>query len=177
MPEKVYIKKRYHTDIWNINQNLQTIINPYFEKKNIKINKIEQANGPLSSTANDEDSQDWILDIEELKDLIKWIEKEILKATEFFYKREYKYIYTGRIFMNKMNKNSSAKWHHHTVNGLIGIFYLNAPKNSAKLLTKNEDIIVETGDLIIHKPNLKHAVSEHLIEEPRISLIYEAIFE
>ena len=76
-----------------------------------------------------------------------------------------------------MQFDSSVKWHRHVFDGIVGIFYLNVPENGAKFLTEETEILVKTGDLLIHRSDLKHAVSRHTVEEPRVSLIYEGIFE
>ena len=177
MKEDTIILKKYDKDVWNTNEDFRKEFNLYFNKEEIKNRTITQAKGFLSSTASDHISEDWILNSKYLKPIINWIEKEILESTKYFLNIEYKNIYPSRIFINKMYKNSSADWHSHTVSGLVGVFYLNAPENSGELLTKNKKIRVKTGDLIIHQPELKHAVSKHLIEEPRISLVYEACFD
>jgi len=106
-------------------------------------------------------------------------------------------------WMNIMYENSFGNCHtHHDINELdtkrkiVAIFYLQAPSNSAKLLaiknTKDyssmgvspftiadDEIIpidVNTGDLIIHKTDMPHAISKHNNIEPRICLVMEFSF-
>jgi hypothetical protein len=79
------------------------------------------------------------------------------------------------------------------VQKVVVIFYLQAPKDSASLLVikntrdystmgvspftipQNEiySVPVTTGDLIIHKVDLPHAIDKHLNTEPRLCLVME----
>lgn len=103
-------------------------------------------------------------------------------------------------WMNVMHKGSFGNCHTHDDDSeldsnqkVVAIFYLSAPKNSSDLLVlKNtrkycergispfsipiEEIFpikVNTGDLIIHKVDLPHAVGRHEDEEPRLCLVME----
>jgi hypothetical protein len=74
-----------------------------------------------------------------------------------------------------MYLGSKVGWHSHGEEVLVGIFYLNAPENSSKLITPKQEITVTNGKLLIHEGNLAHCVSEHLSEEPRTILVFEVV--
>ena len=169
--EKIIIKK-YHEDIWKNNKNIQKIFNDYFDQEEIKrIDQSFQSTGMALSTVGLNNS--WILNNDDLGPLIQWIDQEIHNAAEEFFQKQYKNIYWSRVWSNKMYKNSSVKWHVHGGADLVAVFYLNVPDNGAKLITKNSEFVTQTGDLVIHEGFLEHSVSEHLVEEPRIVIIFE----
>jgi len=107
-----------------------------------------------------------------------------------FYKSiESKKIFYTRIWSNKIYKNCSGKCHSHggDIDG-TGIFYYNAPIDSSKLIVlRNKidglvledhknisyNIVVQTGDLIIHEKNVPHAISKHLSDDPRICFVFD----
>lgn len=103
-------------------------------------------------------------------------------------------------WMNVMYKGSFGNCHTHdddsepdTANKIVAIFYLQAPANSSNLLavkktidyskmgvspftiSKEEifSIPITTGDLILHKVDLPHAMSEHLNDIPRLVVVME----
>lgn len=105
-------------------------------------------------------------------------------------------------WMNIMTKGSFVNCHTHHDDGeedaprkLVAILYLQAPENSAKLVVIDDvkdytgefrgvppseipkeecfEIPVTTGDLLVHKVAVPHAVSEHLNDEPRLCLVME----
>jgi hypothetical protein len=107
-----------------------------------------------------------------------------------FYNDPDKQIVYPRIWVNKMFKNCSGICHTHQTPGIDGVcvFYYNVPENGSKfiVLKKNingevtEDhkdishyIQVKTGDALIHKNTVPHAVSEHMNDDPRICFVFE----
>jgi hypothetical protein len=97
-----------------------------------------------------------------------------------------------RGWANVMNKGSTTVSHTHQAQSdpyIVCIFYLEATKNSAQLVIINDDkenlecvdfpieklyyIPVHTGMLICHLNNVNHAVSEHLSDTRRISIMLE----
>jgi hypothetical protein len=103
-------------------------------------------------------------------------------------------------WMNVMYKGSFGNCHTHddesepdTTRKLVAIFYLQSPENSSDLLVvkKTKDyssmgvspftipedeiypIKVKTGDLIIHKVDLPHAMSKHMNDIPRLVVVME----
>jgi len=98
-------------------------------------------------------------------------------------------------WMNRMYRGARGRIHNHAGNEALGpnptciaIFYQNNPENGSKLILMRtgkfgdythtypeEDKIYvtpETGDLVIHDPELWHAISEHNSDEPRICFVY-----
>lgn len=64
---------------------------------------------------------------------------------------------------------------HNNLEGLVGIFYFNAPENSAKLIVDDTLIVPKNAMLVIHDDKIMHRVTKHMSEEPRIVLIVEAV--
>jgi hypothetical protein len=131
--------------------------------------------------------------------LLVWIKQKVLQiAPEFGFDSHSAELTIN--WMNIMYKNSFGNCHTHddendpdTVQKVVVIFYLQAPKDSASLLVikktrdystmgvspftipQNEiySVPVTTGDLIIHKVDLPHAIDKHLSTEPRLCLVME----
>lgn len=99
----------------------------------------------------------------------------------------------ARGWANKMYKGCKGRSHAHISScDAVVIYYLNAPEDSANLYftdvkiwglleenipEKNKKrIITRTGTIVIHRPDLFHAISEHLSDEPRIVIILEIEF-
>ncbi len=119
--------------------------------------------------------------------LLNHISQIILK--EFYNNTKNSKILYTRMWMNKIYKNCSGKCHtHEGDNDGTAIFYFNVPDNGSKLIIlknkidsdvteKHKDIShyvdVKTGDLILHRKNVPHAVSEHMSDDPRICFIFD----
>jgi hypothetical protein len=73
-----------------------------------------------------------------------------------------------------MFKGSSVEPHTHSFNGFVAVYYLHIPEHSGQLVINGEQLYCKTQDLVIHHSDVIHSVSEHLSDEPRISLIFEA---
>lgn len=165
---------KYKEDVWNTNEKVRNYINNYFESEVVKnIEKSPEANGVALSTAGLPGN--WILESDELKPLVSWIVDEIKKAYVDFYNQEVDDINFVRVWSNKMYENSSGAWHTHYSADVVGIFYLNVPDNGAYLITETENIMTTNGDLVMHKGDLPHSVSEHKSDEPRIVLVFDTI--
>lgn len=99
-----------------------------------------------------------------------------------------KVIYS-RVWANKVYKGCSGKCHAHggDIDG-TAIFYYISPPNGSNLivlkekieglvLDKHKDIShhieVVTGDLIIHKKDVYHAISRHLSDDSRICFVFD----
>jgi hypothetical protein len=76
-----------------------------------------------------------------------------------------------------MLKGSWVEPHTHVFNGFVAVYYLYVPENSGQLVINGKGLSCKTQDLVIHHSDVIHSVSEHLSDEPRISLIFEAILE
>lgn len=141
-------------------------------------------------------------DIPETEIFLNWIKEQIkLAATNLGFENVQPPKLTID-WMNLMTKGSVGTSHSHhddseldTFRKLVAIFYLQAPENSAKLVVidnlkdytnefrgispsdipKEElfHIGVISGDLVIHKVAVPHAVSEHLSDTPRICVVME----
>jgi hypothetical protein len=139
-------------------------------------------------------------DFEESDKLLNWIKEKLIQVAPDLGFTKVKSIDLTIDWMNIMYKNSFGNCHTHddvaeqdTKEKIVAIFYLQAPENSAKFLvvknnkdyssmgvspfTLSEDEIlpieVKTGDLIIHKVDLPHAVDVHMLDEPRLCLVME----
>jgi hypothetical protein len=172
-----YIQK-YNDDIWNKNPALREYINRNLSDATVlERNKVKQASGNILSTVDLINFDErWLLVSPELQPVIAWVKTQMKKVADAEDYMHNKKIQWRRIWVNKMLNNSSVIPHVHDFDGLVGVYYLYMPKNSAQLKIKDQQLKCQTGDLVIHKSNIIHSVSEHLAEEPRISIIFEAIF-
>ena len=75
---------------------------------------------------------------------------------------------------------------------IVGIFYVDNPENGSQLVFVDKDFIgalpsdipesnkqyinTNSGDLIMHGPHVRHAVSEHKNSKPRICFVYHFNF-
>lgn len=87
-------------------------------------------------------------------------------------KKEYTIV---RTWANKMFYGSSGDLHYHDFSlDKVIIFYYCAEKNAAKFIIPSvEELVVKTGDMIVHTPHMPHAVGVHESDIPRISIMFE----
>lgn len=133
------------------------------------------------------------IDFDGAEKLKLWLIKCVPVALELL--SDYKYdrpITIHRNWVNKKYFNSSIIPHHHgkMKNFFVAVFYINYPKDSGKLFfTKHRDetkhniedyddedvhVVNESeGELIVHKGDMIHGVTEHLNKNPRLSMIFE----
>jgi hypothetical protein len=131
--------------------------------------------------------------------LLNWVKEKAIEVAPFL-GFNCKTIDLTIDWMNVMYKGSFGNCHTHddesepdTAKKVVAIFYLQAPENSSNLLVvkKTKDyssmgvspftipedeiypITVKTGDLILHKVDLPHAMSEHKNFDPRIVVVME----
>lgn len=136
--------------------------------------------------------------------LLEWIVEKVHSVAEHF---DLDSIYKPQLtidWMNVMYKGSFGNCHTHdddsdpnSLKKVVAVFYLHAPDNSADLLIlkntrrycemgidprsiPNEEIFpvsVKTGDLVIHKVDLPHAVGEHKSDDHRLCLVMEFLLK
>jgi hypothetical protein len=99
-----------------------------------------------------------------------------------------------RSWMNRLLEGSQGRCHNHYNTQLgspdiVAIFYIDNPENGSQLVIIDKDytgilpsdipesnkqyIPTISGDLIMHGPNIWHAVSEHKNSKPRICFVYQ----
>jgi hypothetical protein len=132
--------------------------------------------------------------------LLEWVTKKVVESAPHLGFTTPTSAFLTIDWMNVMYKGSFGNCHTHsdinepdTRNKVVAIFYLSAPKDSADLLVLENTrqycergispfsvpqdemaaVSVSTGDLIVHKVDLPHAVSEHLSNDPRLCLVME----
>ncbi len=122
--------------------------------------------------------------------LYEWVTQKILESSDNFGITDPSKISFGRTWANIMFQGCEGTCHSHPLNiDGVAIFYANVPANGSELVfikngidgtyisNYNDTEIMRqrviSGDLLIHKPNLPHAVSKHYSQEPRICFIYE----
>jgi len=133
------------------------------------------------------------MDFDGADELKLWLTKRVPKALELL--SDYNYDRRITVYRNWINKkylNSCIIPHNHgsQKDFFVGVFYINYPKDSGKLFfTKHYDetkhhiedyddedvhVVNETeGEFIIHRGDMVHGVTEHLNEDPRLSMIFE----
>jgi hypothetical protein len=120
--------------------------------------------------------------------LMEWINQEILKTNQFA-----KDIQFTKSWCNKMYKGSEGLFHNHFYHEIkpdfVAIFYIQAEGDCANLVfyqdaklhshyydydeNKMVKICSKSGMLVVHSPEIPHAVTEHKSDIPRICLVFE----
>lgn len=185
------IRSKVPKKLYN-NPRLEESIHETFEKlENIDICKdTKESIGKVTTTVGLKNTNFFISNLNDIKPLIDYISKIVLKNFfgEKFHKNNVTII---SMWMNKLFYNSSVRCHTHRKNehkSAVAIFYFKVPKNGSKLIILKEDIgdkivteehknishyiELESGDLIIHSPDIPHAVSTHESKESRICLVF-----
>jgi hypothetical protein len=171
-------------DSKSLNEDIDDLFNTEFIKTIGSISPEQRGIGYSTCHLENNSSVTNLTDISLLIDYITGI------IVENFYQNPNQQIFYPRIWINKIFKHCSGTCHIHSdsdVDGVV-IFYYSSPKNSSKLIVLKDNIEgevreehfnishfidVSTGDLLIHKNDVPHAVSEHLNDEPRICFIFE----
>ena len=171
------------------NAELQNSINHIFDLKEIRSNIDSSQQGRAYTTCHLWE-QFPLPRIKGLENLSEWVAQQLLESAEVFGVPTAKRIGFGRTWVNIMFDQSEGLCHQHplTLDG-VAIFYANMPNGGGDLVfikngtegslikdSNNEHCFyqtVNTGDLVIHKPNMPHAVSKSHNQEPRICFIYE----
>jgi hypothetical protein len=129
--------------------------------------------------------------------LIQWIKSSCVCALSA-YNITANDVKITRSWMNRMNQGSQGRCHVHTGKDILGltespdlvaIFYVNNPENGSKLVIVKDGvagtlpsdipesnkiyITPNSGDLVIHRPEVYHAVSEHCNSDPRICFVFQ----
>lgn len=132
--------------------------------------------------------------------LLNWFKEKVIEVGPHLGFTNFKSVDLTIDWMNVMYRNAYGNCHTHdddseldSIKKIVAVFYLKAPNNSAKLLgiknirdysargidpfTLPQDEIVEievqTGDLLLHRVEMPHAVGRHLTDEPRLCLVME----
>jgi hypothetical protein len=171
------------------NRELKNSINYIFGLKEINSNVDSSQQGCAYTTCH-LCEQFPLPRIKGLENLSEWVAQQLLESAEVFGVPTAKRIGFGRTWINIMLNQSEGLCHQHplTLDG-VAIFYANMPAGSGELvfikngsegsLIKDYDNehcfyqLVNAGDLVIHKPNMPHAVAKAHNQEPRICFIYE----
>jgi hypothetical protein len=125
--------------------------------------------------------------------LVAWVTQKIL---EYGNKSNVRLL---RTWCNMMFEGSEGLVHAHLhpdfkniATEFVAIFYVQIPENGAQLMfvdggefnkkytdydtSKLFYMNCETGDLLIHPPEIPHAISTHKSETPRICFVFEGIY-
>ena len=147
---------------------------------------IQEQNGKIVSTIGL--GSEYVINLQDIFPLLTFISSIILKVIYGDENTSQK-IYYRRMWMNKMYKDCSVKCHDHLgMSDGTAIFYYEVPVDGGELIilknsidedisSEHDDIAhymkVETGDLIIHRCDVPHAISKHMSNNPRISFIFD----
>ena len=130
-----------------------------------------------------------ILHLAETHTLAEWVISQIMDIDEYKSKNSNTFDFT-RHWANQIYKDCNGLCHTHPKEAdAVAIFYLDVPPGGSDLVIINNGkensnyldydekdrhhINVESGTLIIHKPDVPHAVSIHNSTDPRTCLIFE----
>jgi hypothetical protein len=131
---------------------------------------------------------DVLLKLDGIDILLKYISNIILREHNIT-NGMYREVVFNRAWANKIFKNCSGVCHvHNGPNDGTAIFYFSVPDDGSNLIVLKHPIDgvvkechkdiskyikVETGDLVIHKQDVPHAVSEHMSDLPRICFVFD----
>ena len=122
--------------------------------------------------------------------LSEWVAKRILESARQLGFKDPTKVEFVRTWANMMFFGCEGTCHSHPadIDG-VAVFYSSAPVDSGELVFVQRGIDgtrvsqyakeqlrsqpIKSGDLIIHKPHVPHAVSRHNSHDPRLSFIYE----
>lgn len=151
--------------------------------------KYDSAMGQVLTSAGNEYSD--ILTLPGAKNLVSWIDSKIKESAPPGKSIEY-----IKSWANKMFYGSQGLVHAHIhpdfknyKSDFVAIFYIHIPENSAQLVfvdggefnkkyteydeSKLTIMKCESGDLIIHSPEIPHGVTIHNSHTPRLCLVFE----
>ena len=164
--------KKYKEDVWSIYPAIADSIEKAFEHDT---NYLHQGEGKLiSSLHNSALSDQWLFEIPELQECLFWIKEQFIEASLQIYGKQWEDVSWHRVWTNQMSYGSSITEHNHHFSGLVGVFYLNAPEGSSKLIVNGFRFLPQAGDLVIHDGNAAHWVSTHQSNIPRVVIVLEA---
>ena len=168
--------------------NLNRAVNTLLSTVQAKDTNPDERQGSAISTVGAEHN---LLHYNETHTLAQWVISQIMEIDEYKSKNSSTFDFT-RHWANRIYKDCSGLCHTHVGNpnpDAVAIFYLDVPLDGSNLVIINngqEDsnyldydekdrhhINVESGTLIIHKPDVPHAVSIHNSTDPRTCLIFE----
>lgn len=179
LDKHLFIDKKFDDKIKNLLKNVS------FDE-----NKAQEKNGLAKSTTH---LPNVLFQIDNFTEIMeKFLFPYVAQYSQLIKKEPVKNITVQRCWINEMFKGSSGKIHYHQNCNIVAIFYYQVPKNSSHLVLiesfengKNyiEDysfeeksyIKISEGDLIIHKNDLYHGVSEHKSEESRICFVFDLL--
>jgi hypothetical protein len=172
------------------NETLSNSIETIYKGSDIN-HSVEEQKGNALTTIGTEIN---LLELPGMKDLVNWMLSQVeLVAKELGILNTQCYI--GRLWSNRMFKGCESLCHLHMVPNIngVGIFYYQVPKDSAQLVLinggipgtefhhypKNKQHYIKPveGQLIIHPPNIPHAVSTHNSDDPRTCFVFEFHFK
>lgn len=151
--------------------------------------KYDSAMGQVLTSAGNEYSN--ILTLPGASNLVSWIHSKIKESAPQGKSIEY-----IKSWANKMFYGSQGLVHAHIhpdfknyKSDFVAIFYVHIPENSAQLVfvdggefntkyteydeSKLTIMKCESGDLVIHPPQIPHAVTIHKSHTPRLCLVFE----
>ena len=130
-------------------------------------------------------------------ELIDWIKNQCVNALNDIWKIPAIDVKITRSWMNRMYKGSRGKAHNHMASTafdtptIVAVFYVENTMNGSSLIIvkdgvhgllpeefQNENkqfITTMPGDLVMHEPELYHAVSLHAAEEPRVCFAFHML--
>ena len=180
------------------NDSLQKDFNTLFNLDIVINNKDNYQKGEALTTCNIL-PVGAILDMPSIPRLIDWIVECIMSAryeirTSKYDPDEIKGVLVCRAWTNRMFKGCEGICHTHEVPILDGvaIFYLDVPEESANLVFIKDGkdktfyrdydesnrvyLSPQEGQLVIHKPNMIHCVTEHKSDLPRTCIIFDFMY-
>ena len=179
-----------------INQLINLTYNVDNNDNNLKIQKRGKSLTTVIGNGKSSGSYSPILNIIGFDLLEKIIKPSVIEARDsIFDSSKFNTFRLNRAWNNINYKNSYvvSHLHDHSSNVLVCILYLEAPNNSGKLAIIDDDrkelscndfdqdkvhyITVNPNMLICHTGDVVHAVSEHLSDDRRVSIVFEYILE
>jgi len=187
--EKIFLSQCVDESIYK-NKTLSNSVEMMYKNPGINKSVDEQKGNALTTIGTDVN----FIELPGMKNLIDWVLSQIeLVPKELGMSKTHCFI--RRVWSNRMFKDCEGRCHIHSIIGIngIAIFYYQVPEDSAQLVLinggmpgteyhsypekKKHYIKPVEGQLIIHPPNIPHAVSRHNSDDPRTCFVFEFCFK
>ena len=190
--DDIYTYKCPTPEIYTNNQlisNIKLLLDLPDVTQRIQGTKYDSATGEVLTSVGNEYSDIQLLP--GATQLVAWVTQKLLETN-----KNAKQIRYTKSWANMMFRNSEGLVHAHVHPDFkdpnvdfVAIFYVYVPENGSDLVfieggefnthyydypdSARTHIKVNTGDLVIHPPQVAHAVSKHNSDIPRICLVFE----
>lgn len=171
-------------------KDFENSLESLFYRCNQKIDKHQVGKANTTVTLSEPEN---FIKLKNSKKLFDLLVPKIINSSTIFGFTNVTGLQLNRVWFNKMYTGCKGRSHNHNKEcDIVLIYYYNSPKKSGNLYFINSNewgllvedipkqskykIVSETGTLVIHTPDMFHAISEHKNKDPRVVLVMEIKF-